>query len=548
MLSSSIRLLGRQRQQQHQQNQRILLQAWSWSSSSTTTTTTTTMEEEEAPLKKKRLRDVPISQVLKAKQQQSSSSRPVIPHTSTLREAVDVCMDRGLSGMLVIDDQKVAGLVTSRDLLRILHANLSSEHVLSTPIKDYMTPIERVIYAKPHETIGICRDIMTKLGIKVLPILNGEHKVEGIVTARDMAEFGSDGTWGGKASYLKTVVPRLGLSSQHTSMADPPLSFPLNANIGTHLLPHPYKNNYNQNFNELTNDISLSEDAYFVITSPSSDGMVYAGVADGVGSWREYGVDPREFSRALMEESESIILENSSEQNHPIIRPERVLSEAYERVKKRQIVGSSTACIAMLDGIRHQLHFSNLGDCGIIVLRHIDSSIAGALKRNRETKREERQSDLRVAFVSQQQLKSFNHPYQLGYTGLDDNTDDSSFKSASDSCTTSIHIRKGDVILMATDGLFDNVDIDDITKLVLNWERDVGILTKNNEIVDSTAKVENHSADLAKRLCELARENSLNSQLDGPFAILAKENDILWSGGMPDDCTIIAFHVVQPGL
>ena len=101
-----------------------------------------------------------------------------------------------------------------------------------------------------------------------------------------------------------------------------------------------------------------------------------------------------------MEESEYIILENSSDKNTPIIWPERVLSEAYERVKKRQIVGSSTACIAMLDGIQQQLHFSNLGDCGIIVLRHIDSSIAGALKRNCEMKREEQQSDLGVASVS----------------------------------------------------------------------------------------------------------------------------------------------------
>ena len=98
---------------------------------------------------------------------------------------------------------------------------------------------------------------------------------------------------------------------------------------------------------------------------------------------------------------------------------------------------------------------------------------------------------------------------------------------------------------MAIDGLFDNVNIDDITKLALKWEQDIGFLTKNNETVDSTTN--NHLADLAERLCLLARDNSLNSQLDGPFAILAKENDILWSGGMPDDCTIIAFHVVQLG-
>ncbi len=42
--------------------------------------------------------------------------------------------------------------------------------------------------------------------------------------------------------------------------------------------------------------------------------------------------------------------------------------------KAENVIGSTTACIAKFDNIRHQLHFSNLGDSEIIVLRHIDSS------------------------------------------------------------------------------------------------------------------------------------------------------------------------------
>ena len=37
--------------------------------------------------------------------------------------------------------------------------------------------------------------------------------------------------------------------------------------------------------------------------------------------------------------------------------------------------------------------------------------------------------------------------------------------------------------------------------------------------------------DLAADLCAVAREKSLDSMTDSPFAILAKENDIMWSGG-----------------
>merc|ERR1712157_46243 len=186
--------------------------------------------------------------------------------------------------------------------------------------------------------------------------------------------------------------------------------------------------------------------------------------------------------------------------------------------------------MGVFDGMRHQFHFSNLGDSGVIVLRHIDSDVAGVLKRNREIPRAERVSDLRVAFVSQQQLKSFNHPYQLGYTG-EDAEDSTSFKMPTDACTSSIHVQAGDIVILATDGLFDNVDIDDIVTEAHEWEQ------RNQFHIDTNPIQQNMQAtpDLAKRLVWLARDKSLDDSIDSPFAILAKENDILWSGGMPDD-------------
>jgi hypothetical protein len=78
-----------------------------------------------------------------------------------------------------------------------------------------------------------------------------------------------------------------------------------------------------------------------------------------------------------------------------VISPAQVMSQAYERVKAQNMIGSTTALVALFDGLRHQLHFSNLGDSGLIVLRHIDSDVAGALKRDRHVARTERTSDLR---------------------------------------------------------------------------------------------------------------------------------------------------------
>jgi protein phosphatase PTC7 len=313
---------------------------------------------------------------------------------------------------------------------------------------------------------------------------------------------------------------------------------------------------------EVGTDNDLSEDAHFICRVSIADEpdeelreVVFAGVADGVGSWREYGVDPREFSHSLMQESHNILREADAagkssqkvrkggaddEKFCKMLTPAKIMGRAFDRVKADNIIGSATACIAMFDGITHQLNFSNLGDSGIIVLRHIDSDVAGALKRNKTTPRTERTSDLRVAFVSQQQLRSFNHPFQLGWTGKELNGEETSFKNASESCTTSIHIRRGDIIILATDGLFDNVELEDITKIALEWEQNNGFIV-GGDIASREKRWRAGSSmtlqsaqsinELAKTLVDKARENSLDSKTDSPFALLAKDNDIMWSGG-----------------
>ena len=557
--------------------------------------------EDPAPVRR-RISKEPISEVLK-KKHTLRWVEPVISADSSVREATIHCIDCGLSGMMVVDREirlsdksrergKVLGMMTSRDLLRIIakgikDGELDDKDIMEQKIKNFMTPLNQVIYARPEETIGQCRTVMAKLGIKCMPVLS-QGRVEGMITQRDLSDFHLDATdRGGKKSFLRNVSERVGLSS-NTSMAEPPVYMqahlgleqnPLFTNIGVAAMPHPFKTPDGVGMNlrdhgpsDYCDDVSLSEDASFVTkvrlpdeTNTKKKDVTYLGVADGVGSWRQYGVDPREFPHLLMKECRNILQEAASDARrnrghdkfNRAIAPSEVLAQAYDRVKVENVIGSSTACVALFDGIRHQLHFSNLGDSGIIVLRHIDSEVAGSLKRNRETPRTERKSDLRVAFVSQQQLKSFNHPYQLGWTGEELTDEDiengSSFKKASDSCSSSIHVRRGDIIIMATDGLFDNVDIDDIAEMGLQWEKENdlvgegGIQAREARWARGDSKTvvsQQNISSFAMRLCEKARENSLNPQLDSPFAMLAKENDIMWSGGMPDDCTVVVIHVV----
>jgi CBS domain-containing protein len=223
---------------------------------------------------------VPISEVLKAKHSYRWVE-PVISHTATIQEAITAVIDGGLSGMMVLEStatissgkndgatvksssgsdatnsNKVVGLLTSRDLLRIMakgiKAGESAEGILRHNVGDFMTPISQVIFGRPDETVGIARTLMAKLGIKCLPIISRDGSVEGLLTARDMSDFGlSAKDKGGKSSYLNDVSERIGLS-RHTSMAEPPIYLkahlalqqshsPLFVNIGVSALPHPFK-------------------------------------------------------------------------------------------------------------------------------------------------------------------------------------------------------------------------------------------------------------------------------------------------------------------
>jgi len=308
--------------------------------------------QQEENKKRQKISSVKISDVLKRKHT-LRWVEPVISATATVREAITVCIERKLNGMMVVDKsdsiqrqtttelkQKCVGLITNRDILRIIAQGIKdgkdSDDILNEKIASQMTPINQVIYGRPDETIGQCRAIMAKLGIKCLPILS-DGRVEGILTGRDFSDFYFDAEdLGGKKNYLRDVSERIGLTS-NTSMAEPPVFVrqhlalkhaPLYMNVGAAEYPHPFKaenggigsSRRNYGPQDLATDPELSEDAHFVKevellgeSGTALQKLLYMGVGDGVGSWREYGVDPRAFSHKLMGECENILQEASSQ-------------------------------------------------------------------------------------------------------------------------------------------------------------------------------------------------------------------------------------------
>jgi len=239
--------------------------------------------------------------------------------------------------------------------------------------------------------------------------------------------------------------------------------------ISVHQIPCPGKSN------------PLGEDAYYI--SPRGDCI---GVFDGVGGWsREYGVDARAYSQKLAEGARVAFEEKS------IRDPIKICQFAWEGAK--EISGTSTACVVVFESTGH-MKAGNIGDSGALLLRQGKS-----------------------AFRTREQQVEFNMPYQIG-TGSDLTPD-------THGDLDKVALAEGDWIIVASDGLFDNLENDEIIKVLKKAPPD----------------------DAARLLSEKTFKLSQDKSKSSPFAKDAKKHGLKWAGGKPDDITVIVGFVASMG-
>ncbi|KXS15311.1 protein serine/threonine phosphatase 2C [Gonapodya prolifera JEL478] len=245
--------------------------------------------------------------------------------------------------------------------------------------------------------------------------------------------------------------------------------------------------------------VGVGEDAYF----KRDDAL---GVADGVGGWgRVQGSNAAMYSRKLMHYAAvEIGRYDEIHDQHDMdafkaVDPKEVLKRAYDDLngdkEKENILGSTTALIALLRTDR--LRIANLGDCGLIVLRDQD-----------------------IYFRTEEQQHSFNFPYQLG-TGSRDVPDDA------EKCD--IDVQEGDIVVVGSDGLFDNLFDDDIVEIVRSCTDDVGI-----------RPVDADPQEIADALVERTRQIQEDpSSVTTPFQVKAVDEGLYHEGGKQDDTTCV---------
>lgn len=242
--------------------------------------------------------------------------------------------------------------------------------------------------------------------------------------------------------------------------------------IGASCLPHPDKVQKG------------GEDAYFY----TEDGK-FLGIADGVGGWSLSNIDSGVYSRMLMRTAQAAALITPPSP----VAPQIILEEAHARTN---VKGTSTACILALED--NKLHAANLGDSGFIVVRK-----------------------QQVLFKSPSQQHRFNFPYQLGCPGtLSDLPEHAELYT--------VDLSAGDIIVAATDGLFDNVYNDETAVLVSELQR------------------RGHAPqEAASGVAQFARSRAGDPQHPSPFAhgaTLAGWPNV--HGGKMDDITVLVAYVL----
>ncbi|OUS44093.1 phosphatase 2C-like domain-containing protein [Ostreococcus tauri] len=248
------------------------------------------------------------------------------------------------------------------------------------------------------------------------------------------------------------------------------------------------------------------EDAWFARVDATRGGGVL-GVADGVGGFNDQGVDPGLYARVLAHEALREIAREG----------ETAAKDAMAAAQREtKIPGAATMCVVRLDGDVLR---------GFRVVR-----------------------DGRVVGASTAQQHYFNCPYQLAYAELAKDGD-----SASDAEEFEVKVRVGDIVVLGSDGLFDNVFDEEIAAVA-------------TEAYGRASDEASGAGAAAQALVKVARGHAEDKKYDSPYAReMAKSetdkggapkavglfgglNKMLGGGslgGKMDDITVIVAGVVQ---
>lgn len=127
----------------------------------------------------KKLNMKTVKEILEAKGTEIWSVQP----SDTVLDSLKLMADKGIGSLLVMDGEKLMGIVTERDYARkvILEGKSSKD----TSVSDVMT--RKILCVSPERTVDECMALMTDKRARHLPVV--DHKrVVGVVSIGDLVK------------------------------------------------------------------------------------------------------------------------------------------------------------------------------------------------------------------------------------------------------------------------------------------------------------------------------------------------------------------------
>ncbi|MGE5336680.1 MAG: IMP dehydrogenase [Gemmatimonadota bacterium] len=122
------------------------------------------------------------AEVLKVKRFEAGVLRdPItIPPDMRVGDAIALQRTHKFSGLPVVEGKRVVGIVTNRDL--------RFETRLDAPVRDIMTPRERLVTVREGASLDEAKALMHKHRLERVLVVNGDFELRGLITVKDITK------------------------------------------------------------------------------------------------------------------------------------------------------------------------------------------------------------------------------------------------------------------------------------------------------------------------------------------------------------------------
>mmetsp|Transcript_98335 Transcript_98335/g.276540 ORF Transcript_98335/g.276540 Transcript_98335/m.276540 type:complete len:403 (-) Transcript_98335:132-1340(-) len=254
------------------------------------------------------------------------------------------------------------------------------------------------------------------------------------------------------------------------------------------------------------------------------------GVADGVSQIEEFGIDASILPNELLKHCEEIGMAQLLPSGSPVVTdgyrgPIPLVREAFEATES---LGSTTLVLAILDNstrIHGKLHpmiaVISVGDCELLILRRLHG----------------RSSPLVPVFHTEMQRIDYNVQTPLQLARVDERIDEDFDESIAleviekGSAVHCVSAYEGDILILGSDGVFDNLFLDEIVEICNEILRP----GKTVDFVPTTPAI---LSQVAQRIVKdsHAKSDAKGGQfLDTPIG----------KGGKVDDTSVVVAEIVE---